>query len=60
MPKYNLQKQSSKRNPKSFTTLKAFNILAKEELRKLKYFTMPKYNLQKNPLKRNKKSFTIL
>jgi hypothetical protein len=24
------------------------NILAKEELRKLKYFTMPKYNLQKN------------
>jgi hypothetical protein len=25
--------------------------LAKEELWKLKYFTMPKYNLQKNPLK---------
>jgi len=24
---------------------------AKEELRKLKYFTMQKYNLQKNPLK---------
>jgi hypothetical protein len=24
---------------------------AKEELWKLKYFTMPKYNLQKNPLK---------
>jgi hypothetical protein len=25
--------------------------MAKEELWKLKYFTMPKYNLQKNPLK---------
>jgi len=24
---------------------------AKEELQKLKYFTMPKYNLQKNPMK---------
>jgi hypothetical protein len=27
---------------------------AKEELRKLKYFTMKKYNLQKNPLKETK------
>jgi hypothetical protein len=27
---------------------------AKEELRKLKYFTMQKYNLQKNPLKETK------
>jgi hypothetical protein len=26
---------------------------AKEELWKLKYFTMQKYNLQKNPLKKN-------
>jgi hypothetical protein len=26
---------------------------AKEELQKLKYFTMQKYNLQKSPLKRN-------
>jgi hypothetical protein len=26
---------------------------AKEELWKLKYFTMQKYNLQKSPLKRN-------
>jgi hypothetical protein len=27
---------------------------AKEELRKLKYFTMQKYNLQNNPLKETK------
>jgi hypothetical protein len=27
---------------------------AKEELWKLKYFTMQKYNLQKNPLKQTK------
>jgi hypothetical protein len=27
---------------------------AKEELWKLKYFTMPKYNLLKNPLKETK------
>jgi len=27
---------------------------AKEELRKLKYFTMQKYNLKKNPLKKTK------
>ncbi len=27
---------------------------AKEELRKLKYFTMQKYNLPKNPLKQTK------
>jgi hypothetical protein len=27
---------------------------AKEELRKLKYFTMQKYNVQKNPLKETK------
>jgi hypothetical protein len=27
---------------------------AKEELWKLKYFTMPKYNLQKNPPKETK------
>jgi hypothetical protein len=27
---------------------------AKEELWKLKYFTMPKYNLQKKPLKETK------
>jgi hypothetical protein len=32
----------------------------KEELCKLKYFTMPKYNLQKNPLNKNPKSFKIL
>jgi len=30
------------------------NLKAKEELWKLKYFTMPKYNLQKNPLKETK------
>jgi hypothetical protein len=29
-------------------------IKAKEELWKLKYFTMQKYNLQKNPLKETK------
>jgi len=33
-------------------TLKHLN--AKEELWKLKYFTMQKYNLQKNPLKETK------
>jgi hypothetical protein len=33
-------------------TLKRY-LKAKEELWKLKYFTMQKYNLQKNPLKRN-------
>jgi hypothetical protein len=32
---------------------------AKEELQKLKYFTMQKYNLQKSS-KRNQKSFKIL
>jgi hypothetical protein len=30
------------------------NIKAKEQLWKLKYFTMQKYNLQKNPLKETK------
>jgi hypothetical protein len=30
------------------------SIKAKEELWKLKYFTMQKYNLQKNPLKETK------
>jgi hypothetical protein len=34
-------------------TLKSY-LKAKEELRKLKYFTMQKYNLQKNPLKETK------
>jgi seryl-tRNA(Sec) selenium transferase len=34
-------------------TLKKY-LKAKEELRKLKYFTMQKYNLQKNPLKETK------
>jgi len=29
-------------------------IKAKEELRKLKHFTMQKYNLQKNPLEERK------
>jgi hypothetical protein len=33
-----------------YFTLKK-NLKAKEELRKLKYFTMQKYNLLKNPLK---------
>jgi len=33
-------------------TLKKY-LKAKEELWKLKYFTMQKYNLQKNPLKEN-------
>jgi hypothetical protein len=33
---------------------------AKEELWKLKYFTMQEYNLQKNPLKENQKPFKIL
>jgi hypothetical protein len=48
MPKYNLQKNRLKeiQNPSRY--YKLMNILAKEELRKLKYFTMPKYNLQKN------------
>jgi hypothetical protein len=36
------------------------DLKAKEELWKLKYFTMPKYNLQKNPLNKNPKSFKIL
>jgi hypothetical protein len=40
-------------------TLKKY-LKAKEELRKLKYFTMPKYNLQKNPVKEIPKSFKIL
>jgi hypothetical protein len=31
-------------------TLKKYLKKAKEELRKLKYFTMQKYNVQKNPL----------
>jgi hypothetical protein len=34
-------------------TLKC-NLKAKEELWKLKYFTMQKYNLQKNPLNETK------
>jgi hypothetical protein len=29
-------------------------LMAKEELRKLKYFILQKYNLQKNPLKETK------
>jgi hypothetical protein len=33
---------------------------AKEELWKLKYFTMQTYNLQKNPPKENPKCFKIL
>jgi hypothetical protein len=33
---------------------------AKEELWKLKYFTMQKYNLQTNPYKKKPKSFKIL
>jgi hypothetical protein len=32
-------------------TLKLSILRQKEELWKLKYFTMPKYNLPKNPLK---------
>jgi hypothetical protein len=36
------------------------DLKAKEELWKLKYFTMPKYNLQKYPLNKNPKSFKIL
>jgi hypothetical protein len=41
-------------------TLKKY-LKAKEELWKLKYFTMQKYiNLQKNPLKEKPKSFKIL
>jgi hypothetical protein len=36
-------------------------VKAKEELWKLKYFTMQRYNLPKSPLKRNQnKSFKIL
>jgi hypothetical protein len=35
------------------------DLKAKEELRKLKYFTMPKYNLEKI-LKKKPKSFKIL
>jgi hypothetical protein len=43
----------------SFTLKSIFK--AKEELWKLKYFTMQKYNLQKkNPLKEKPKSFKIL
>jgi hypothetical protein len=33
---------------------------AKEELWKLKYFTMLKYNLHKNPLEKKAKSFKTL
>jgi hypothetical protein len=36
------------------------DLKAKEELWKLKYFTMQKYNLQNNPLKAKPKSFKIL
>jgi len=39
--------------------IKKKDLKAKEELRKLKYFTMPKYNLQKI-LKKKPKSFKIL
>jgi hypothetical protein len=35
-------------------TLKSIYIKAKDELWKLKYFTMQKYNLQKTPLKETK------
>jgi hypothetical protein len=35
-------------------TLKKGYLKAKEELWKLKYFTMQEYNLQKNPLKETK------
>jgi hypothetical protein len=35
-------------------------LTTKEELWKLKYFTMQRYNLPKNPLKENPKSFNIL
>jgi hypothetical protein len=35
-------------------TLKRMDLKAKEELWKLKYFTMQKYNLRKNPLKETK------
>jgi hypothetical protein len=42
-------------------TLESILRQKKEELWKLKYFTMQKHNLQKNPLKRNQnKSFKIL
>jgi hypothetical protein len=40
-------------------TLKS-NLKEKEELAKLKYFTLQKYNLQKNPLKEKPKSFKRL
>jgi hypothetical protein len=40
-------------------TLKSI-LRQKEELWKLKYFTMQKYNLQKKSSKRNQKSFKIL
>jgi hypothetical protein len=43
----------------SFTFFKTI-LNAKEELWKLKYFTMQKYNLQNNPLKQKPKSFKIL
>jgi hypothetical protein len=42
-----------------FTLIKKY-LKPKEELRKLKYFTMQKYNLQKKILKKNPKSFKIL
>jgi hypothetical protein len=36
------------------------HLKAKEELRKLKYFTMKKYNLPKKSSKRNQNPFKIL
>jgi hypothetical protein len=39
--------------------IKKYHLKAKEELWKLKYFTMQKYNPQKNPLNETKKSFQI-
>jgi hypothetical protein len=38
----------------SFTLKKSSHLKAKEELWKLKYFTMQQYNLPKNPLKETK------
>jgi hypothetical protein len=47
----------SNRNKKDFKIEKNIKKISwgqKEELCKLKYFTMKKYNLQKNPLKETK------